>query len=120
MVRNKLDGLVESISSVDFAKMLKSDEKFTAIDVRTEKEFKSRSVIDERVVNIPLSEIRERVDEVPDDVILVCQVGTRSYEAARFLMQKGKRARVVDGGYAFLQPVLEKYGIKVGERKEQR
>jgi len=116
MVDNKLRGLVESINAVNFARMLMSDEKFTVIDVRTEKEFKARSVKDERVINIPLSELRERVDEVPEEAILICQVGTRSYEAARFLTQKGKKVKVVDGGYAFFQPVLEHYGIEVGER----
>ncbi len=118
MIRNKLDGIAECISAADFVKMLKSDEKFTVIDVRTEKEFKSRSIIDDRVVNIPLSEIRERIDEIPDEVITICQVGARSYEAARFLVQNGRKARVVDGGYAFLQPILEKYGLKFGERAD--
>ncbi len=118
MIDNKLKGLVETISAVEFAKMLKSEERFTVIDVRTEKEFRARSVKDERVKNIPLSELRERVNEVPDEVILICQVGTRSYEAARFLAQKGKKVRVVDGGYAFFQPVLEHYGIEVGERSD--
>ncbi len=116
MIRNKLSGLVNSISPVEFAKMLQSDDKFTVIDIRTEKEFKARSVLDERVINIPLSEIREKVNDIPDSAILICQVGTRSYEAARFLMQKGKNVKVVDGGYAFFQPVLESYGIEVGER----
>ena len=116
MAKNKLLGLVESISPLEFAEMLKSDESFTVIDVRTEKEFLARSVIDDRVKNVPLSELRERYEEVPDKAILICQVGTRSYEAARFLMQKGKSVKVVDGGYAFFQPVLESYGIEVGER----
>ncbi len=116
MAKNKLLGLVESISPLEFAEMLKSDESFTVIDVRTEKEFLARSVIDDRVKNIPLSELRERYEEIPDKAILICQVGTRSYEAARFLMQKGKSVKVVDGGYAFFQPVLENYGIEVGER----
>ncbi len=116
MAKNKLLGLVESISPLEFAEMLKSDESFTVIDVRTEKEFLARSVIDDRVKNIPLSELRERYEEIPDKAILICQVGTRSYEAARFLMQKGKSVKVVDGGYAFFQPVSENYGIEVGER----
>ncbi|RUM33675.1 MAG: pyridine nucleotide-disulfide oxidoreductase [Archaeoglobus sp.] len=112
MIKNKLDRLVDCISAVEFAKMLKSDDKFTVIDVRTEKEFKARKLPDERIRNIPLSELRERVNEVPDEVFLICQVGARSYEAARFLLQKGRKVRLVDGGYAFLQPVLEKYGIE--------
>ncbi len=117
MIRNKVDGLVKSISAVEFARMLKTDEEFTVVDVRTEKEFKARSVLDDRVINVPLSELRERFEELPDRLLLICQVGTRSYEAARFLMQKGKEVKVVDGGYAFFQPVLEHHGIEVGERE---
>lgn len=52
-------------------------------------------------LNIPLSQFRQRVGEVPRDrdVLFICHVGERSMMAARFAQQQGV-ARVfnVDGG----------------------
>ncbi len=50
-------------------------------------------------VNVPIRELRKRVDEFPKkDVITVCARGPRSYEAAIFLRSKGIEARYVAGG----------------------
>ncbi|HYL44701.1 MAG TPA: rhodanese-like domain-containing protein [Ktedonobacteraceae bacterium] len=51
--------------------------------------------------NIPLSQLQQRVDEVPGDreVLLICQSGHRSMQAAKFLSQHGKTQVVnVTGG----------------------
>ena len=50
-------------------------------------------------MNIPLDDLRERLDEVADEVIVHCQVGLRGYLAQRILAQHGKKARNLDGGY---------------------
>ena len=51
-------------------------------------------------VNIPVDELRDRINELPsDDVINVhCGVGVRSYIACRILMQNGFVARNISGG----------------------
>ena len=41
-------------------------------------------------INIPLDELRDRLDEVPVDkeIYITCQLGMRGYVAARMLMEK--------------------------------
>ncbi len=59
-------------------------------------------------VNIPLSELRERIEEIPRDrkVIVYCTLGQRSYYAARILTAHGFRnVSNLSGGYATWQAV---------------
>ena len=50
---------------------------------------------------IPLSELRERLAELPKDqtIYVYCQVGLRGYNATRILTQNGFTAKNIDGGY---------------------
>ena len=59
------------------------------IDVRAKSVFETKTI--EGAVNIPISEIRSRLDEIPKDrkVILFCNTGHTSYIAARILEQAG-------------------------------
>jgi NADPH-dependent 2,4-dienoyl-CoA reductase/sulfur reductase-like enzyme/rhodanese-related sulfurtransferase len=67
------------------------------IDVRTPGEFAAGGI--PGAINIPVDELRDRLDEVADDLIVHCQVGLRGYLAARTLAQTGRRVRNLDGGY---------------------
>lgn len=67
------------------------------VDVRTPREFDLGNI--PGAINIPLDELRERLDEVADKVIINCQVGLRGYLAERILTQHGRRVRNLDGGY---------------------
>ncbi|MBE7707291.1 MAG: CoA-disulfide reductase [Cyanobacteria bacterium SIG27] len=60
-----------------------------AIDVRPNMIYKMGTI--EGAINIPITEIRRRLDEIPKDkkVILSCNTGYTSYCAARILVQKG-------------------------------
>ena len=51
-------------------------------------------------VNIPLGELRSRLDELPRDreINVFCRSGQRSYFATRILMQNGFKARNISGG----------------------
>jgi len=76
------------------------DNKNFIIDVRRPAEM-DRGVIPE-TVNIPVDEIRERLNELPKDktISLSCAVGVRSYIASRILKQKGFDAKSLSGGYS--------------------
>jgi NADPH-dependent 2,4-dienoyl-CoA reductase/sulfur reductase-like enzyme/rhodanese-related sulfurtransferase len=52
------------------------------------------------VVNIPIDELRGRLDELPRDreILVVCRSGQRAYYATRILVQNGFTARTVAGG----------------------
>jgi rhodanese-related sulfurtransferase len=69
------------------------------VDVREEDEFK-RGAID-GTINVPLSQLRRRVGELPRDreIWVNCGVGQRSYYAVRFLRQNGFTVRNLPGGY---------------------
>jgi len=52
------------------------------------------------VVNIPVDELRARLDELPRDreILVICRSGQRAYYATRVLVQNGFTARTVAGG----------------------
>jgi NADPH-dependent 2,4-dienoyl-CoA reductase/sulfur reductase-like enzyme/rhodanese-related sulfurtransferase len=51
-------------------------------------------------VNIPLGQLRGRLDELPRDreILVICRSGARAYFATRMLLQNGYRARTLAGG----------------------
>lgn len=70
------------------------------LDVRTEKEFSLGSI--PGAINIPVDELRSRLDELPKDkeIVLFCAVGLRGYLAWRILVQNGySNIRNLSGGY---------------------
>lgn len=79
------------------------------IDVRTREEFELGSI--NGAVNIPLDEIRDRLDEIPrdKDIYIFCQVGLRGYLACRILLQRGYMSvRNLSGGYKTYQLAVQK------------
>jgi rhodanese-related sulfurtransferase len=68
------------------------------VDVRTAVEFKEGHLPQAR--NIPLEELRGRLDELPADreIHLVCGVGQRAYYATRALLQRGFDVLNLPGG----------------------
>ena len=69
------------------------------LDVRTPEEFDAGTI--PGAVNIPLDELRERIDELPENSspIVLCKEGLRGYLATRILVQNGHRPRNLLGGY---------------------
>ncbi|WP_336249653.1 FAD-dependent oxidoreductase [Stomatohabitans albus] len=67
------------------------------VDVRDPEEFASGSI--PGAINVPLNALRERHQELPDSVIVHCQVGQRGHTAARLLTQLGHQVVNLDGGY---------------------
>jgi len=112
VARNKRDGLVVNISVSEVKQKLERGDDFIILDVRTPREFAKRGYIpDERVINIPIDDLRESLDKLPKDkeIVTVCQTGTRSYEAARILMGAGfKNVKNMEGGMAYWTYEIEK------------
>ncbi|WP_431221481.1 rhodanese-like domain-containing protein [Leifsonia xyli] len=70
----------------------------TLVDVRTPSEYAAGSI--PGAVNIPVDDLRDRLDELPDGPLVVhCQVGQRGHTAARILAQHGHDVVNLDGGY---------------------
>lgn len=75
-------------------------DKILLIDTRTPAEFELGSI--KGAKNIPLDELRQRIQEIPQDkeVIVFCAVGLRGYLAQRILMGRGyTNVRNLSGGY---------------------
>ncbi|MBV6507303.1 MAG: Sulfurtransferase [Acidimicrobiales bacterium] len=71
---------------------------FTVIDVRNPDEYVEAHV--PGVTLIPLSELADRIAEVPTDrrVYVICRSGLRSETAARYMIEHGIDATNVAGG----------------------
>lgn len=105
MVENISKGLKQwHLSDLE---MLLQDESVTLLDTRTPKEFSQGHI--EGFTNIPVDELRERIDEIPagKPVYLICQSGLRSYIATRILEGLGFEAYNFAGGYRLYQAVME-------------
>jgi len=101
-IRNKIDGLLETISCFDLKEKIERGDDFLILDIRSEEEFKKKRIEDERVIHIPQDELRERFKDLPKkEIVIVCQIGSRSYDSYRFLKSKGFDCKILEGGLAF-------------------
>ncbi len=84
----------EDISPDRLAGMLGNDDSVFLLDVREPFELVAFGAIP-GVTNISVRDLARRVGELPGDkartIVVVCQTGNRSYEAAHFLVQQGYR-----------------------------
>ena len=86
---NRSNANFKQISIDDYRSQFKSRKDHHLIDVREPSEFRRGHL--PGAVNIPLSEIAKRDDEIPNDmpIVLVCATGNRSNMAARSLAKAG-------------------------------
>ncbi|WP_182353878.1 rhodanese-like domain-containing protein [Flaviflexus huanghaiensis] len=77
-------------------------EGFVLVDVRSEDEWDAGHA--PGAVHIPVDELADRIEDVPDsDVILICRLGRRSAHAAQILAEHGIEAWVLTDGMAAWQ-----------------
>ena len=88
------------------ADKLPRDGSVTLLDTRTAREYSSGHI--EGFVNIPVDELRERLDEIEPGkpVYVICQSGLRSYIATRILEGYGYEAYNFAGGFRFYAAVV--------------
>lgn len=79
--------------------MLSPSENQFLLDVRTKMEYSLGTI--PGCVNIPVDELRDRLDELPRDkeILVTCRVGLRGYLACRILTLNGFNCRNLTGGY---------------------
>ena len=85
---NARSGVSPSITPAALRAELAGESPPLVIDVRSPREHEQGCV--DGAINIPLEELRDRLDEVPDDrpVVVHCGVGYRSYVALRILASR--------------------------------
>jgi len=100
-VRNKMQGIAKGISAAELQAKLAGGDDFVLLDVRTQPQYRAQHIEDERTLLIPIGELRERIGEIPRDkeIVVLCAIGSRSYEAQRILEGAGlKNVRFLEGG----------------------
>jgi NADPH-dependent 2,4-dienoyl-CoA reductase/sulfur reductase-like enzyme/rhodanese-related sulfurtransferase len=96
VAENVLSGLEETVQWNQVEPL--QHEGFQLVDVRTAGEFALGSIPGS--INIPVDEIRSRLDEFnAERVVVTCQVGLRGHTATALLNEKGIHAMNLDGGY---------------------
>ena len=104
MIENIANGILKQWHLED-ASGLPRDGSVTLLDTRTVKEY-ARGHVD-GFVNIPVDELRERLDELDKakPVYVICQSGLRSYIACRILAGNGYNCYNFSGGFRFYDAV---------------
>lgn len=100
--QNIVEGLVSQVEWKDLEK-LAHDQGTMIIDVRNPGEIAQTGKLAEDAINIPLNDLRGRLDEIPKDKHLVvsCKSGQRAYYAYRILKQHGfEHVDNLGGAYA--------------------
>ncbi len=110
MIENLALGLVKQFS-LEEIDALPRDGSVTLLDVRTEEEYAQRHV--PGFVNIPVDELRDRLDEVTPGkpVYVMCQSGLRSYLACRILAARGYECFNFTGGFRYYETVTDDRGL---------
>lgn len=94
---NIMENIVKNTQWHEIEDLVKNDEYI--LDVREEYEVENGSI--PNVINIPLGQLRDRLNEIPKDrkIYVCCQVGLRGYIACTILNQYGYNTSNIDGGY---------------------
>ena len=105
MIENIAKGILKQWRLEDAAK-LPRDGSVTLLDTRTRGEYARGHI--EGFRNIPVDELRDRLDEVEQGkpVYVICQSGLRSYIASRILEGNGYEAYNFAGGFRFYDAVM--------------
>jgi len=109
---------IEYISAEEVYEIINSNEDYMILDVRTLDEFNQGHLED--AVHIPISELEDRLDELPQDrpMIVYCKAGTRSSTAANILIDNGFNM-VFDMGGGILDWIDKGYPVVVEEETEE-
>ena len=100
---NRLSGLSPS---VDFREVEDLQARgWQALDVRDDREVVFGMI--PGAIQIPVNELRDRLDELPDaPTIVYCAVGQRAHVAQQLLQTAGLEVRNLDGGWSTWQAAL--------------
>jgi len=105
MIDNIANGILKQFYFEDVA-TLPRDGSVTLLDTRTPWEVSYGTV--DGFVNIPVDELRDRLDEIPKNkpIYIMCQSGLRSYIATRILAGNGFDCYNFTGGFRFYDTVI--------------
>ena len=100
IIRNKIDGQMEGISTAEVKAKMDANEEIVLLDLRGPAELEVIPTM-KGAVNIPLGALRTRVGELDKskEIIAFCKISLRGYEGALILKNAGfDNVKVMDGG----------------------
>jgi NADPH-dependent 2,4-dienoyl-CoA reductase/sulfur reductase-like enzyme/rhodanese-related sulfurtransferase len=100
VIRNKLNGVSPALTMQQVKEKVDKKEDFILLDVRSIMEWKAQYIPAPQALLIPLPELRQRLDELPQDkeIVVYCRTSARAYQAQRILMGAGfKNVKFMDG-----------------------
>lgn len=115
-LRNKLDGLADSLNSQELKQRLENGDELILLDVGSPDEASEVSIPGATL--LPLGQLRGRIDELPKDKLIVpfCKISLRGFEATRILLAAGfEHVAYLEGGVLGWPFELER-----GKLKEQK
>ncbi len=91
VLRNKISGMTNGFTPAEVKKMIDSNEDFILLDVRNPDEWKECSIDANQVVYISLPELRNKINTLPKDKIIItfCRSSVRAYQAQNILKGSG-------------------------------
>lgn len=99
ILRNKLAGLVRGLSPAEVQARIEAREDFILLDVSTAREYEALHIPGS--THIPFGALRGRMETLPrdKDIVTLCRLSIRGYEAALMLQAAGfERVAMLDGG----------------------
>lgn len=104
MVENIVTDKVKQFHYEDLENVANDSNAFL-LDTRTPYEYRYGHA--DGFVNIPVDDLRDRINEIPKDkkIYVMCQSGLRSYIACRILSQYGYDCYNFSGGYGFYETI---------------
>jgi rhodanese-related sulfurtransferase len=89
--------LTATISIQELLQLSRSGQKPEIVDVRSETEFAAGHIPGAKCIPLPQLPLRH-ADLGDEDLVLVCEAGTRACMAQKSLIQRGGRVFVLEGG----------------------
>lgn len=120
MAEDDLSGLAPKVTIFEVDDLVKKGA--VLLDIREREETLTNKI--ENSINIPLSELKDRFNELEKDklYIVCCGKGQRAYNAVRFLIDNGYNAKYLSGGLTFYSSCFggekELQSKKVEEKRE--
>jgi len=100
VIRNKIDELAHGVDPVSLKEKLESGEDFMFIDCRGRPAYEANTIKTEQTVNIPLTQLKEEYERLPEDkeIVFFCNTSITAYIAERVMRNMGfENVKFCDG-----------------------
>lgn len=94
----------DTVDIIHWDDLVDLDDETTIVDCRPQ-DMREETGWFEGSLNIPLPELRDRLDEIEGPVLSHCKIGKSAYFSSRVLEQNGFDVRNLDGGYSFYNEI---------------